>query len=141
MIGILAAALFPNMTSYLKRARDAARASDLNNIATGIAAYEIDKEILPPHVSGCYPSQILLSQGYTKKDFISPSGAGYDEGCGSSGRYAYGVSTGNVLNPQSSLLMARMENQNGGNYTGSTLGMTGDLTLLGHWTATFGLSR
>lgn len=82
MIGILAAALFPNMTGYLKRARDAARASDLNNIATGIAAYEIDKETLPPHVSGCYPSQALLSRGYTKKDFISPSGSGYDEGCG-----------------------------------------------------------
>ena len=82
MIGILASALFPNMTGYLKRARDAARASDLNNISVGIAAYEIDKEILPPHVSGCYPSQILLSRGYTKKDFISPSGSGYDEGCG-----------------------------------------------------------
>ena len=79
MIGILAASLFPNMTGYLKRARDAARASDLNNIATGIAAYEIDKEILPSHVSGCYPSQALLSRGYTKKDFISPSGSGYDE--------------------------------------------------------------
>jgi prepilin-type N-terminal cleavage/methylation domain-containing protein len=49
MIGILAAALFPNMTQYLMRARDAARASDLNNIATGIALYEIDKETLPPH--------------------------------------------------------------------------------------------
>lgn len=62
MIGVLAAALFPNMTGYLKRARDAARASDLNNIATGIAAYEIDKESLPAHVSGCYPSQALLSR-------------------------------------------------------------------------------
>ena len=141
MIGILAAALFPNMTGYLKRARDAARASDLNNIATGIAMYEIDKETLPPHVSGCYPTQKLLSGGYIKVGFISPKGAGYDEGCGVSGKYAYGVSTGNVLDPQSSLLMAMMENQNGGNYTGSTLGMTGDLTLLGHFNATFGLAR
>jgi prepilin-type N-terminal cleavage/methylation domain-containing protein len=141
MIGILAAALFPNMTGYLKRARDAARASDLNNIATGIAMYEIDKETLPPHVSGCYPTQKLLSGGYIKVGFISPKGAGYDEGCGVSGKYAYGVSTGNVLDPQSSLLMAVMENQNGGNYTGSTSGMTGDLTLLGHFNATFGLSR
>ena len=82
MIGILAAALFPNMTEYLKRARDAARASDLNNIATGIAMYEIDKETLPPHVSGCYPTQKLLSGGYIKVGFISPKGAGYDEGCG-----------------------------------------------------------
>lgn len=141
MIGILAAALFPNMTEYLKRARDAARASDLNNIATGIAMYEIDKETLPPHVSGCYPTQKLLSGGYIKVGFISPKGAGYDEGCGVSGKYAYGVSTGNVLDPQSSLLMAVMENQNGGNYTGSTSGMTGDLTLLGHFNATFSLSR
>lgn len=141
MIGILAAALFPNMTEYLKRARDTARVSDLHNIATGIAMYEIDKETLPPHVSGCYPTQKLLSGGYIKVSFISPKGAGYDEGCGVSGKYAYGVSTGNVLDPQSSLLMAVMENQNGGNYTGSTVGMTGDLTLLGHFNATFGLSR
>ena len=73
--------------------------------------------------------------------FISPKGAGYDEGCGVSGKYAYGVSTGNVLDPQSSLLMAVMENQKGGNYSGSTLGMTGDLTMLGHFNATFGLAR
>ena len=141
MIGILAAALFPSMTEYLKRARDAARASDLNNIAAGITMYEIDKETLPPHVGGCYPSQALLFGGYIKVGFISPKGAGYDEGCGVSGKYAYGVSTGNVLDPQSALLMAVMENQNGGNYTGSTLGMTGDLTLLGHFNATFSLSR
>lgn len=32
MIGILAAALFPNMTEYLKRARDTARVSDLHNL-------------------------------------------------------------------------------------------------------------
>ena len=34
-----------------------------------------------------------------------------------------------------------MENQNGGNYTGSTSGMTGDLTLLGHFNATFLVSK
>ena len=49
MIGILAAAIFPNMTTYLKRARDAVRAANLNTIAVGISAYEIDKGYLPQH--------------------------------------------------------------------------------------------
>ena len=141
MIGILAAAIFPNMTTYLKRARDAVRAANLNTIAVGISAYEIDKGYLPQHSWWCYPSALLLSGGYIKSTLISPKGAGYDEWCGISGKYAYWVSTGNTLITQSSLLMANMENKNGGNYSGSTLWMTGNLTLLGHYNATYGTAR
>ena len=36
IIGILAAALFPSMTGYLKRSRDAARTSNMKDIATAM---------------------------------------------------------------------------------------------------------
>lgn len=40
---------------------------------------------------------------------MSPSGSGYDEGCGPNGRYAYGTSPDNTLSPPAYILMARME--------------------------------
>lgn len=49
-----------------------------------------------------------------------------DNGCGSNGYYAYGVGSG-VLNGGSGfIVMAKMENPNGGNYGGNVNGMTGD---------------
>lgn len=47
IIGILAAALFPSMTGYLKRSRDAARTSHLKDISTAVGAYYSDKERYP----------------------------------------------------------------------------------------------
>lgn len=48
-----------------------------------------------------------------------------DDGCGPNGHYAYGVGSG-VLNDGSGfILMAKMENANGGNYGGSVSNMTG----------------
>ena len=50
IIGILAAALFPSMTNYLKRSRDAARASNLKDISTALGAYYSDTEKYPNKV-------------------------------------------------------------------------------------------
>ena len=47
IIGILAAALFPSLTAYLKRSRDAGRSANLNTIATAIGAFYSDKERYP----------------------------------------------------------------------------------------------
>ncbi len=47
IIGILAAALFPSMTGYLKRSRDAARISNTKDIATAMGAYYADAERYP----------------------------------------------------------------------------------------------
>ena len=56
IIGILAAALFPSMTGYLKRSRDAARTSSLKDISTAVAAYYADKERYPDGYQGCVNS-------------------------------------------------------------------------------------
>lgn len=47
IIGILAAALIPRLTSARGRANDTARKADLQQIATAIAAYQIDKGAFP----------------------------------------------------------------------------------------------
>ena len=52
IIGILAAALFPSLTSYLARGRDTSRAAGLKEISTGIAAFNVDKSTFPPSSSG-----------------------------------------------------------------------------------------
>lgn len=52
IIGILAAALFPSMTGYLKRSRDAARASGMKDIATALGAYFADREGYPTGTGG-----------------------------------------------------------------------------------------
>ena len=47
IIGILAAALFPSLTAYLKRSRDAGRSANLNSIATALGSFYSDKERYP----------------------------------------------------------------------------------------------
>ncbi len=56
IIGILAAALFPSMTSYLKRSRDTARISNLKDITSAVGAFYADKERYPDHSANCVDS-------------------------------------------------------------------------------------
>jgi type II secretory pathway pseudopilin PulG len=51
IIGILSAALFPHVTGYIMRARDAARQSDINNISLALTSYYTDRETYPNHES------------------------------------------------------------------------------------------
>ena len=125
ILGILAAAIFPLWWYYLMRARDLARVVDTHNLSKVLLVYEMDYGIFPAHELGCYPHNSL--RGYLRKTYISPKWSEYNEGCGSSGMYGYWVS----VDGHTALLMAMMENPRGGNYTGSTLWMTGDLTPLG----------
>ena len=52
IIGILAAALFPSMTAYLKRSRDAARVAGTKDLATAAGAYFSDRERYPDSEPG-----------------------------------------------------------------------------------------
>ncbi len=52
-----------------------------------------------------------------------------DDGCGPNGHYAYGIGSGLINGASGFVLMAKMENPNGGNYSGSISGMTGDSVL------------
>ena len=57
IIGILAAALFPSLTAYLKRSRDAGRSANLNTISTAVGGYYSDTEKYPLGTStGCVRS-------------------------------------------------------------------------------------
>ena len=125
ILGILAAAIMPLSWYYMMRARDLARVVDTHNLEKVLMMYEMDYGIFPAHELGCYPHNSIKS--YLRKTYISPRWNGYDEGCGSSGMYGYWVST----DGHTALLMAMMERSRGGNYTGSTLWMTGSLTPLG----------
>ena len=43
IIGILAAALFPSLTSYLARGRDTAKIAEISQLNTAIILYKVDK--------------------------------------------------------------------------------------------------
>ena len=58
-IGILSAALFPSMTAYMKRSRDAARISNIYEISTALSTYYADTESYPPPEKGCLPVDVL----------------------------------------------------------------------------------
>ncbi len=53
---IFSAALFPSMTAYLKRSRDASRIAGVKDIFTAMGAYYADHEKYPESdPSGCIP--------------------------------------------------------------------------------------
>jgi Tfp pilus assembly protein PilE len=87
---VLSAALFPSMTSYLERSRDAGRTASLNTIATAIWAYYSDKEKYPESdPSGCIPKQ-SLNTGYLPRGIpTDPKKETIHEGCTNPGEYVY----------------------------------------------------
>ncbi|MDD2693726.1 MAG: InlB B-repeat-containing protein [Candidatus Gracilibacteria bacterium] len=126
IIGVLAAALYPQIGKYASRGRDAGRITAIANIGSALDSSRFDYDgKYPDHVGGCVPMNMLLTKKYLMTEIISPSGTGYNEGCGNNGQFGYGnLGIGSVL-------MGIMENDSTGNYTGSTAGFTGTLTKEG----------
>jgi type II secretion system protein G len=115
IIGILAAALFPSLTSYLARGRDTSRVSAIKEISTGIAAFNVDKSTFPGGTNGaaaitaeCVHSGNLSA--YVPKLPIDPTATRISN-CGRAGLYGYGTGLDNGT--ISVLLSAVMENPNG----------------------------
>ena len=52
IIGILAAALIPQLTGIQGRARDTGRKADMNNIAGALQNYQLDYNNYPPASEG-----------------------------------------------------------------------------------------
>lgn len=122
IIGILAAALFPSMTGYLKRSRDAARTSHLKDISTAAGAYFSDRETYPDPALvtiGCVNSG-QLTTNYMPKGLPSDPQSSKDNGCGANGLYGYG--SGIVASAPAFFITAYMENLSGGN-TGASVAM------------------
>ncbi len=118
IIGILAAALFPSMTSYLKRSRDTARISNLKDITSAIGAFYADRERYPDaNTLGCVGTgaNVGLTANYMPKGVpVDPQGTigtARDHGCGTNGQYGYGSGTVNATN--SYAVTATFENENG----------------------------
>jgi prepilin-type N-terminal cleavage/methylation domain-containing protein len=126
IIGILAAALFPSMTGYLKRSRDTARASHLKDVSNALGAYYADQERYPSRNGNCASSSDTVAfsgnTAYLPKGMPQDpvSARTNDNGC--AGRN-YGYNTGTVAGGTAGnayQLTALFENSNGGN-TGSTI--------------------
>ena len=127
IIGILAAALFPSMTSYLKRSRDAARVAHTKDISTAVGAFFSDKERYPDaQVAGCVNTGSAngLTTNYLPKGLPIDPTTSKDNGCGPTGNYGYGSGVNAANSTPQFFLVAVLENANGGN-TGSILNYTG----------------
>ncbi len=117
IIGILAAALFPSMTNYLKRSRDAARASGLKDISTALGAFYSDKEAYPAkNGTHCVADTFsgvtnYLPKGMPKDPDTSRATSAIN-GC-ANGHYGY--NTGTISGAAAFQLAATFENANGGN--------------------------
>ncbi len=62
IIGILAAALFPSLTSYLARGRDTSRVSGIKEITTAVSAFTIDNGGTVPNGTGASNACVPRSQ-------------------------------------------------------------------------------
>jgi type II secretory pathway pseudopilin PulG len=115
IVGVLSAALFPSMTGYLQRSRDAARMSHIKDISTSLGAYYSDTEKYPEtDPSGCIPDigPMYFPKG-TPKD---PTSSGrLSSGCDGSngGTYVYRVGSGTLY--PTFFVAADMENIHGWN--------------------------
>jgi len=115
IIGILAAALFPSLTAYLKRSRDAGRSANLNTIQTAVGAHYSDRESYPiGTASGCVQGTTIDTTSYFPKGVPTDPSADVAQSlchytASSKAMYAYGSTpsgTGFVIS-------ALMENANG----------------------------
>jgi prepilin-type N-terminal cleavage/methylation domain-containing protein len=125
IIGILAAALFPSMTSYLKRSRDSARTAATKDIGNALGAYYADKETyLDADAAGCVNEATLTGMKYMDKVPVDPS-KNRDNGCGGNGKYGYGSGISQTQAPQF-VLTSVFESEFGGVITSTgILGLTG----------------
>ena len=95
IIGILAAALFPSLQSYLARGRDSTRLSSVAEISKSILAFSLDKLYLPdPIAPAGSGSAMCVSSGtivaYLPK-FAPDPVSGRTANCGVIGAYGYGT--------------------------------------------------
>ena len=110
IIGILAAALFPSLTSYLARGRDTSRAAGIKEISTAVAAYTVDNTAVPNADStNCAPKATIQAKYLPKW----PTDISVSTHCTTAGEYGYGTGTNNGT--QEIALTAFFENPNGGN--------------------------
>ncbi len=85
IIGILAAALFPNYNASQQKSRDVARVTSTDTLAKSLSVYFLDKEKYPSAVAGCIPDAIINK--YNDGKSILDRVPTHDNGCGPNGNY------------------------------------------------------
>ena len=122
IIGILAAALFPSLTSYLAGARDSGRVSNIRSIKVASASYFTNNGDYNSIVgaNNCVSSGTLNQ--YMSNKVPKDSGRGHASCTLALGSGAYATSTGTVNSSPALALYAELESAGKGN-TGS-LGAT-----------------
>ena len=80
IIGILAAALFPSLSNYLKRSRDAARAANIKDISTALGAYSTDNDKFPDLGTGCLTAA-SLNRTYMEAGTPKDPQSAHNNGC------------------------------------------------------------
>ncbi len=132
IIVALSATFFPILTGYIAKSRDSSRLIALTNIKKAIVNSYIDNTAYPtPSSWWCVPT--TLAPIYLSTLPVSPGWSTYNEWCWPNGQYAYGTLT--TLTQSAFLLLSTMDAWASGNYSGSTLGMTGTMTASGYQTA------
>ncbi len=113
-VWIVSAALFPSMTSYLNRSRDAARAAHLKDITTALGAYYADKEVYPEWKGGCVST--LLNTNYLPKWIpTDPVSGRLSWNCDGSDGMTYGYGLFSDTYYTWFYIVANLENALGGN--------------------------
>lgn len=123
VIALLAAVIYPASAWYMSRARDSDRKNDVQNAAIHLSNFFTDYRSYPePDETGCLAPDVF--RGTIYKNILlesAPKGNTVDSSNPCVGKYAYGTSTGDTAY----ILVAYLENQYAGNYSGSTNGMLG----------------
>lgn len=135
IIGILAAALFPSLTAYMKRSRDAGRSANLNTISTAIGAFYSDREAYPgASANGCIDD---ASDSFSWNNYFpkwlphDPQGATQspcNNATAGKGNYGHGAPA--AASATWFVLSSLMENTSGGNYSRDSGIMTGNTVVV-----------
>lgn len=123
IIGILAAALFPQMTGFLERARDTGRIADLNNSKANLQIYNAENGAYPQPADGaagnCFSdsngnstNDAIFQNTYSKKKLpTDPQSTRLADPCATAGSYGYKLIDSNA----NYMLWAHLENAARGN--------------------------
>lgn len=139
IIGILAAALFPAITNYIWRWRDASRVANLKDIGLALTNFASDnKEDYPSTPINCDLSGSLMV--FLSKELKDPFPT-RDHGCGPNWFYGYGTWVNNLTRYYG--ISANLEMQFGGywNASGSNNPFTGTLDATDINNLKFNLSK
>lgn len=128
IIGILAAVLYPSLTSYLERSRDTNRTTSMRNISTAIGTYYTDNNKFPETTGKCLKDikNIIVNQTqnvtYLKALPKDPKLASnkIDNSCNETG-YAYLLSS----DKNTYVVASKVEVATNGNMAYDTLPTTG----------------